>query len=86
LYTVGCELAHVVREARAPYRHELFDVRLVDLLQRAVHLEVVAHAEGRDVVGVVRLVEQIVGGLSGRDAAPRAQRRGEYFLHDDSSR
>ena len=57
------QLAQVVHQARAPDRHEALDVGLVDLLERAVALPVVAHALRGDVVGVLAVVDEFVGRL-----------------------
>ena len=57
------QFAHVIHQARVPDRHEALDVRLVDLLKRAVVLAVVAHACGRHVVGVPAVVRKFGRGL-----------------------
>src|SRR5437879_13215533 len=75
-------LAHVVRQAEAPDRNQAPDAGLVDLLERAVHLQVVAHAESGDVLGVLPVVEQLLGRLGRSEPAPRTQQCRQYFLHD----
>src|SRR5438309_9985571 len=75
-------LAHVVREAEAPDRNQASYVGLVDLLERAVHLQVVAHAEGGDVFGVPPVAEQLLRRLGESEPAPGIQQCREYFLHD----
>src|SRR5262249_49547173 len=57
------ELAGVVHHRRVPDRYEPLDVRFVDLFERAVTLAVVTHALGRDVLGVLPVVDQIARGL-----------------------
>src|SRR5262249_9744107 len=47
------QLAGIVAEAGAPDRNETLDVRLVDLAERAVLIEIIAHPEGRDVLGIL---------------------------------
>ncbi len=61
------QLAGLVHQARAPDRHQLFDVAPVDLLERAVALPVVAHALGGDVVGILPVADQFLGRLGGSD-------------------
>src|SRR5207247_951993 len=77
-------LAHVVCQAEAPDGNQAPDVGLVDLLQRAVHLQVVAHAEGGDVFGVLAVVGQLLGRLGESEPAPGTgtQQCRQYFLHD----
>ncbi len=53
-------LAPLVIEAEAPDRDEALDVRFVDLLERAVALQLVAHAVGEHVVGIFAVILQIV--------------------------
>src|SRR6266699_989943 len=75
-------LAHVVRQTEAPDRDQAPDVGLVDFLERAVHLQVVAHAEGGDVLGVLPVVEQLFGRLGPSEPAPGTQQCRQHFLHD----
>src|SRR3989454_1405878 len=79
-------LTHVVCEAEAPDRNQASDVGLVDLLERAVHLQVVAHAEGGDVFGVPPVVEQLLRRLGESGPAPGTgtQHCRQYFLHNSS--
>jgi hypothetical protein len=51
------------------------DVRLVDLLERAVHLQVIAHAESRHVLRVLAVGEQFLRGLRKRRSARRIQQQ-----------
>lgn len=55
-------LAHIVGEAPVPHRHQPLDVRFVNLLERAVLLQVIAHAEIQHVVRALAVVDQILGG------------------------
>ena len=72
------QLAHVVHEAQVPDRHQALDVRLVDLLERAAHLQVVAHAERGHVLRVLPVV---------RSAPPRSgRRRDAHQEHSNAAR
>ena len=79
----GGQLAHVVHETRAPYRHEPLDGLRVDLIQRAVAAASVAHALRGDVVGIAAVVHQFVGGLreGGTSTKARENRQRTCFLH-----
>ena len=70
-------LAVVAGQRRAPDRHQALHVRLVDLLQRAVAVLVIAHPVGEHVVGVPAVVFQLLGRLRARRAGESArQQRG----------
>ena len=56
-------LGPVVGEAVVPHRHQVLDVVLVDLGQRAVALQIVAHAVIEHVGGIGRALDQLFGGL-----------------------
>src|SRR5262249_36607693 len=75
------QFASVVAEARAPDRHESLDVRFIDLAQRAILVEMIAHPEGGDIFAVLAVVDQLLRGLSQRAAAPGKQYRAKYLLH-----
>ena len=47
----------------APHRHQTLHVGCVDLLQRAVTFQVIAHAVGGDVIGVLAVGEQFLRSL-----------------------
>ena len=74
------QFARVVAEARAPDRHQPLDVRFVDLAQRAVLVEMIAHAEGGDVFAVLAVVDQLLRGLGQRAAAPEDKRVASIFF------
>ena len=57
------QFAGVVAEARAPDRHESLDVRFIDLAQRAILVEMIAHPEGGDVFAVFAVIDQLLRGL-----------------------
>src|SRR5215813_12548242 len=67
------QFASVVAEARAPDRHDSLDVRFIDLAQRAILVEMIAHPEGGDIFAVLAVVDQLLRGLSQRAAAPGKQ-------------
>ena len=52
-----CQFTLVVHEAGAPDGHQALDIAFIDLRKRAVALPVVAHALGRDVFGVLGVVD-----------------------------
>src|SRR5262249_73858 len=54
------QLAGVVAEARAPDRYQSLDVRIVDLGQRAVLVEMIAHSEGGVVLAVFAVIDQLL--------------------------
>ena len=54
------QFTQVIAQTRVPDRHESPNVRFVDLVERAVALSVEPHALGHDVVGLVRVVDQLV--------------------------
>ena len=64
-------LAAVVGEAVVPDRNEVLDVVLVDLLERAEPLQIVAHAVVEDVRGIGRSLDQLIGRLSARPERKR---------------
>jgi hypothetical protein len=67
------ELAAVVHQAGRPRRRQAFDVRLVDLLERAVALAVVAHALGGDVFCVLTVADEFFRGLSQSQGYPETE-------------
>jgi hypothetical protein len=75
------KLAGVVAETGAPDRHQPLDVRLVDLAERTVLIEAVAHPEGGDVLAVLAVIDQLLRALRRRATAPRAEQRNQYLLH-----
>ena len=76
------QFAGVVAEARAPDRYESLNVRFIDLAQRAVLVEMIAHPEGGDVFAVFAVIYQLLRGLGERATAPgRQQERRKYLLH-----
>ena len=81
-------LAAIVVEAVVPDRHQALDGVLVDLLERAETLQIVAHAVIENVVGVGRALRQFVGRLCHRGSAQIAsptRRPMQCGLHWSSS-
>ena len=75
------QLAHVVGETEGPERHQTLDVRLVDLLERTEHLQVVTGAEQGYVFRVLALIEQFIRRLRLHRRAASHQQQCEYFFH-----
>ena len=78
-------LAAVVVKAVIPDRNQMLDIGLVDLLQRAEALQIVAHAVVDDAARIFRAVGQFVGrlrpGVAGQAKQPRCRHhRGELHL------
>src|SRR5262249_1531496 len=75
------QFAGVVAETRAPDRHESLDVRFIDLAQRAILVEMIAHPEGGDIFAVLPVVDQLLRGLCQRAPASGRQCGRKYPRH-----
>ena len=69
-----CELALIVHHARVPDRHQPLDVGLVDLLERAITLSVIAHAVSENVFRILA-VDQLLHRLGQHRRRPQSQQR-----------
>ena len=72
------ELAEFIHHAGVPERHQPLDVGTVDLRQRAVALAVIAHAVQEDVLGSLRVADELGFGLPQRRRDRQAQHDGEH--------
>lgn len=75
------ELTGVVAQAGAPDRNEPLDIRPVDLAKQTVLVEIVAHPERCDVLGVLAVVDQLLRGLRHGAAAPGTEHQDHQFFH-----